>query len=453
MIYIRKIILSLLFIKLILIFTIPVAAEEKNAEIIITPSLNGTYMVPLGSFEKMANSSFGFQSNLQITHFALKNSTILLAGGINFINEKRRNIESFQEPYISVSGGYTFTPFNTFKITPTVGFGYLWNIIKGNTIGSEKSVKNYFDPLLTIQCAVNIHLFKDFDLRITPEYNFFFEQDYTGSYLNFGLGITKNFTIKTRSKLKKTDSEVLIYNMNIAPLPFSPDNDGIDDELIIEIKTYDQVLISKWDLRIFDPTGTLFTSFKGEGSPPEYIRWNGLSSRGELVQSAEDYLLDLEITDTSGEISIIKKILPIDILVFREGSRLKISISSITFPPDLSDLEDVKNLESANRNYMVLKRLSEIFHKYGNYYIQIVGHANNLFWEDPLKAAEENSKELIPLSRNRAIAVKKALVKLGLEAERILTVGLGGKDPVVPFSDEENRWKNRRVEFVLIKNE
>ena len=29
--------------------------------------------------------------------------------------------------------------------------------------------------------------------------------------------------------------------------------------------------------------------------------------------------------------------------------------------------------------------------------------------------------------------------------------GLGGTEPVVPFSDLKNRWKNRRVEFILIK--
>jgi flagellar motor protein MotB len=30
-------------------------------------------------------------------------------------------------------------------------------------------------------------------------------------------------------------------------------------------------------------------------------------------------------------------------------------------------------------------------------------------------------------------------------------VGVGGKDPLVPHSDLENRWKNRRVEFILEK--
>jgi hypothetical protein len=30
-------------------------------------------------------------------------------------------------------------------------------------------------------------------------------------------------------------------------------------------------------------------------------------------------------------------------------------------------------------------------------------------------------------------------------------VGVGGARPIVPFSDLVNRWKDRRVEFILIK--
>lgn len=453
MIQIKKIILSLLFIKLLLILTPSLTAEEKNEDIILSSSLSGTYIVPQGSFKELADSGFGIQTNLQLTHFAFKNSALMLTGGFNFINETSENIESFYTPYLSVLGGYVFPVIHNFKITSLLGFGYLWNIVEEKVTGSGESVENYFDPLVTVQCTLNISLFKGFDLKITPEYNFFFEQDNTGSYLNIGIGITKNFIVKSRRKPENSNPAELLYSLDITPLPFSPDNDGIDDDLIIDIKIHDQDSIDKWNLRIFDPMGTLFTSFNGKGVPPEYISWDGLSSEGELVQSAEDYLLDLEVIDNKGKTTGIKKNIPVDVLVIREGNRLKISISSITFPPDLSDLEAVENIESANRNNIVLKRLSEIFQKYDNYSIQIEGHANNLFWDDPLKATEENIKELIPLSRNRAISVKKALVRLGLDAERILTTGMGGEDPIVPFSDVENRWKNRRVEFILIKNE
>jgi outer membrane protein OmpA-like peptidoglycan-associated protein len=75
-----------------------------------------------------------------------------------------------------------------------------------------------------------------------------------------------------------------------------------------------------------------------------------------------------------------------------------------------------------------------------------------VFFSDPARAAREQAEELIPLSKESpADAVKKALVELGLDEGRITTAGLGGAEPVVPFADAVNRWKNRRVEFILIK--
>ncbi len=239
--------------------------------------------------------------------------------------------------------------------------------------------------------------------------------------------------------------------LTLKPQPFSPDNDGVDDELLLSIKVDDPDSINAWSIRIDDPKGVHFITFRGKGIPPEKITWNGLSSSGELVQAAENYPLSLEISDNLGNITRLNKDIPVDVLVVREGDKLKIRISSITFSPNSSDLEAVEDEDKAAKNNKTLKRLVEIFQKYNDYRIRIEGHANNLLWDDPVKASEEEIKELIPLSRERALSVKDALLKLGLYAERISTVGLGGKDPIVPFRDTINRWKNRRVEFILIK--
>ncbi|HSH13246.1 MAG TPA: OmpA family protein, partial [Desulfurivibrionaceae bacterium] len=63
---------------------------------------------------------------------------------------------------------------------------------------------------------------------------------------------------------------------------------------------------------------------------------------------------------------------------------------------------------------------------------------------------EENS-ELIPLSTARAEAVRQKLVEFGVAPARLSVVGRGSSEPVVAFTDAENRWKNRRVEFILIR--
>jgi len=69
------------------------------------------------------------------------------------------------------------------------------------------------------------------------------------------------------------------------------------------------------------------------------------------------------------------------------------------------------------------------------------------------KIQAEETKELIPLSTARAEVVKNLLVQHGVDARRLSVQGLGSSQPVVSFTDVENRWKNRRVEFILIKNQ
>jgi len=125
-------------------------------------------------------------------------------------------------------------------------------------------------------------------------------------------------------------------------------------------------------------------------------------------------------------------------------------VPSITFAPDTADYTNVES-DAYEKNMWTLKRLAEIFKKYNTYQILIEGHGVLVYWADTERAKIEQEEELIPLSKMRAEAVKGALVDNGIEASRISTVGIGGARPVVPHGDLENRWKNRRVEFILIK--
>ncbi len=72
-------------------------------------------------------------------------------------------------------------------------------------------------------------------------------------------------------------------------------------------------------------------------------------------------------------------------------------------------------------------------------------------WQDKEKADKEEREVLIPLSKERAENIKQALVGKGIAAARIGTIGRGSTDPLVPFSDKDNQWKNCRVEIILRK--
>ncbi len=234
--------------------------------------------------------------------------------------------------------------------------------------------------------------------------------------------------------------------IDVGPLPFSPDNDGVNDELTISLDVDDESAIDEWRLAILDRNRRPFISYSGEREPAETIVWDGRSSDGELVISAEDYPYVFTITDALGNTSTREGIIPVDILVVRDGDRLKVRISNINFQPNSPELELDQDTELGRKNRQVLMRLVEVFDKYDTYQIRIEGHAVNITGTE-----REEREELQPLSLARAQRVKDSLVEMGMEPDRISVLGRGGTEPVVPHTDLENRWKNRRVEFILIR--
>jgi flagellar hook assembly protein FlgD/outer membrane protein OmpA-like peptidoglycan-associated protein len=238
--------------------------------------------------------------------------------------------------------------------------------------------------------------------------------------------------------------------MSVSPKPFSPDNDGYDDELTISISVDDQSKIDSWSLDIRDRGKNPVKSYGGSGTPTEKIIWDGVGDDGDLVIAAEDYAYRLRVTDELGNVSEELGIIPIDVLVVKEGDKLKIRIANITFAPDSAELRK-DDPEIREKNEYVLGRLSEILKKYESYNIMIEGHAVSVFWANPQKARVEEVEELEPLSKARAETVKNYLEQLGISGSRMKTAGIGGKNPIVPHGDLDNRWKNRRVEFILLK--
>ncbi len=234
----------------------------------------------------------------------------------------------------------------------------------------------------------------------------------------------------------------------VGPLPFSPDDDGVNDELRIRLVTRSLTAITRWSLQILDPMGNRLRSWSDTGEPPSLIRWNGRARDGELVQSAETYKAVFLVEDAEGFVVTEEADIPIDILVMKEGDRYRIRVPSIRFAPYTSDLFDVEQ-ELLNENLQTLRRLAEILKRYPDREITIEGHAVHIYWQPGPRRDREQEDVLIPLSRNRAQEVKEALIILGVERDRMNVVGFGGARPIVPHNDEENRWKNRRVEFIL----
>ena len=238
-----------------------------------------------------------------------------------------------------------------------------------------------------------------------------------------------------------------ILGFNSQPKYFSPDNDGVDDELFIYLSARDASPIANWSLDIRETEGTrqLFYQIGGRGSPSDRIIWDGRSNKGELVQGATDYEYTYSASDTLGNSSSITGRITTDVLVIREGDMLRIQVPSITFRANYADFIGIPQ-ERLETNIRVLKRIAEILNKFRDYKITVEGHANPV-----LGTAKEEAEELQPLSLARAQTVIDQLVGYGVARSRLSPIGRGGTKTVANPKDQDNNWKNRRVEFLLIK--
>jgi outer membrane protein OmpA-like peptidoglycan-associated protein len=87
-----------------------------------------------------------------------------------------------------------------------------------------------------------------------------------------------------------------------------------------------------------------------------------------------------------------------------------------------------------------LDRAVETLKEYPDIKVKIIGHT------DDVGSHEFN----VDLSRRRAEAVRDYLIKGGVEPVRVTTEGRGPAEPVAPNDSEENRAKNRRIEFQIV---
>jgi OOP family OmpA-OmpF porin len=55
------------------------------------------------------------------------------------------------------------------------------------------------------------------------------------------------------------------------------------------------------------------------------------------------------------------------------------------------------------------------------------------------------------LSQNRANSVKEALVRYGIDKNRLISIGKGSLNPIADNATVEGRIRNRRIEVELIK--
>jgi len=268
--------------------------------------------------------------------------------------------------------------------------------------------------------------------------------------------LTVNYT---RGDVVKASASPVLVDVSgpaltVATTPeyFSPDNDGENDELFIALTTKDASPIATWTFEIRTPVESgnsqTFRKIEGKGSPASRIIWDGKSDKGELVQSAMYYPFKFTAVDALGNSSSMDGRIGIDVLVIREGDRLKIQIPSIQFRPNFADFEGLPK-DVVDNNTRIIRRIAQILNQFRDYKVQVEGHANPT---QPVGAARDREEgELKRISEARAKAIVDQLARNGVARSRLSATGAGSSKTIAAFEDRDNWWKNRRVEFYLIK--
>lgn len=260
--------------------------------------------------------------------------------------------------------------------------------------------------------------------------------------------------------------------VNTQPLFFSPDNDGINEELDIRIIANDNYKLNKLRASVFrleTSAGKMSTAdslaFHSDKQIPlktwewtadearfdERFSWNGQGSLGALVESATDYVIFVETIDEVGLKNVSAHQFLVDILVEKlADGRLRIILNSINFKYNSPEME--------GEYEKVLDLLIRMLGTFPNYRIHVVGHTDS-------RGSQSYNQSL---SFRRAERVKNYLVENNISDERLTIEGKGEAELLVENEKEvapdvaedlqarviENNYrKNRRVEFFLKRNQ
>ncbi len=233
---------------------------------------------------------------------------------------------------------------------------------------------------------------------------------------------------------------VPIISLEIKPMIFSPDGDGKKDTITItpNIFARDISKVTNWSLIIKkrdeqDETKSIeIKTFKGTGMPSKSITWDGKNDGKLVVDSINNYMVEMKVVDNRGEGTSGNNLFQTDIFLEKTNRGMRVNVSAIQFESDSPELK--------TEFHYILKRIHSFLLEYPEYkFIVIEGHTS-------YGPVAKNIK----LSNARANSVKKYLLSLGMKKNRIITKGFSHSVPFTLIWD--NRPLNRRVTFFLLKS-
>ncbi len=184
--------------------------------------------------------------------------------------------------------------------------------------------------------------------------------------------------------------------------------------------------------RRLDDSWTSWTKPQNLGPVINSPNWDGYFS----IPATADYGYFVSVENSQGREDIFRvKLLP--------SMQPQISIVVGDTVYQIHDvLFELGSWELSEEAQQALRRLAAFLRNHPEYNLIVIGHT------DDLDTEEFN----LELSRQRAESVATFLQTLGIPPSRITIRAMGESQPLVPNTSEENRRRNRRVEFRLLRN-
>lgn len=138
------------------------------------------------------------------------------------------------------------------------------------------------------------------------------------------------------------------------------------------------------------------------------------------------------------EVTLPYEVRPLPTLFIRNDEGLQFSkISNGTSVSLDNILFDFNKSTLLSSSLPQLDKVSKILSESPDLNVEIIGHTDSI-------GIDDYNKEL---SMRRAFSVREYLISKGISADRISCTGMGATMPLLPNTTEENRAKNRRIEF------
>jgi len=283
---------------------------------------------------------------------------------------------------------------------------------------------------------------EDLDTRAAPEGRYIAEID---------VEYKKGKSAEARTGSFILDVTPPRVGVKVAQDPFARTNGSIEGDVYITVDVEEETEVADWSMDIVDKKGDVIRTYTGDGDPSGDITWNAGSPEDKAKLDTEMFTLNLKVTDESGNVRDYTQQVPLDVFLVKREGKLYIAVPNIIFGAYQHTL-DSRGPEMEERNSKSIERVRSIYQRYPSNDLLLEGHALNIYRGRNAEKEAAEEEILVPLTRRRANTVKDALVERGMEAEKIEIEYFGGRLPIVSVHDEEVRWKNRRVEFIMKRN-